>query len=164
MKDYPLLMNKLPITIKKVWHLSNLIGTVIMLVVGVALVIGLHLFNWWSPLWFWLALGYFIVIILLGIGGALLVPYRYAFHRYEVSSDDLAFQDGYFFRHITYVPINRIQHIETTQGPLLRHEDLMELVIQTAATRHKISGLTVESATTMREHIIELVKVAKEDV
>ena len=86
------------------------------------------------------------------------------FHRYELASEDLAFQEGFIFRSTTYVPLNRIQHIETEQGPFLRHENLMELVIYTAATKHKILGLDVDEAQQLRAQIIEMVRQAKEDV
>ena len=93
-----------------------------------------------------------------------LIPYRYQFYRFEVTPEDLAFQKGYFFRSITYVPMNRIQHVETEQGPFLRKENLMEIVIHTAATSHRIAGLDMAEALDLREQIINLVQVAKEDV
>ncbi|MGY3766252.1 PH domain-containing protein [Vagococcus vulneris] len=162
--DYPLLKNKMPKTIKKVWYKANILSVLIMLVIGVISVAVLFYLGWWRQLWLWPAVIYFGMVAVVGIVTAVLVPYRYAFHRYEVTSDDLAFQEGYFFRSTTYVPINRIQHVETEQGPFLRKEDLMELVVNTAATRHKISGLTVSDAVKLRQQIIDLVKVTKEDV
>ena len=107
---------------------------------------------------------YLSVVILKAIVDLALIPYRYTFHRYELASEDLAFQEGFIFRSTTYVPLNRIQHIETEQGPFLRHENLMELVIHTAATKHKILGLDVNEAQQLRAQIIEMVRQAKEDV
>ena len=46
----------------------------------------------------------------------------------------------------------------------MRHENLMELVIYTAATKHKILGLDVDEAQQLRAQIIEMVRQAKEDV
>lgn len=107
---------------------------------------------------------YFAIVLIWSVIAMLLIPYRYQFHRYEITPEDLSFQDGYIFRSITHVPINRIQHIETEQGPFLRKEKLMEIVIHTAASSHNISGLDVEEAVQLRQQIIKLVKVAKEDV
>lgn len=94
----------------------------------------------------------------------ILIPYRYKYYRYEITSDALSFQKGYVFRSITHVPITRIQHIETEQGPFLRKENLIEIVIHTAATSHHIACLSVKDAMALREQIIQLIKVAKEDV
>lgn len=92
------------------------------------------------------------------------IPYRYKYHRYEITSEDLAFQKGYFFRTTTFVPINRIQHVTTEQGPILRQQQLMEIAVHTAATTHRLAGLDAQEATELRQQIIDLVKVAKEDV
>ena len=58
----------------------------------------------------------------------------------------------------------RIQHVETTQGPLLRKAGLMTVDIHTAATVHTILGLEENQAEQLRNQIIALVKVAVEDV
>ncbi|MFV0557314.1 MAG: PH domain-containing protein [Enterococcus sp.] len=162
--EYPLLPQQMPEQIKKVWYQSNIIG--LALLWGVGLLIG-GVLLWFDRLNSFLLMGLFAyggVVFICFLLAMAFVPYRYQFHRYEVTEKDLAFQKGYLFRSITYVPIKRIQHIETEQGPLLRQADLMEIVIHTAATSHRIAGLTVVEALALRNQIIELVKVAKEDV
>ena len=162
--EYPLLPKQMPERIKKVWRNSSLTTTIILLLIG----IGSSLFIQWldhlQGIWLWIFGTYFAVLVLILIFTLALIPYRYKYYRYEITAEDLAFQKGYFFRSITYVPINRIQHVETEQGPYLRKENLMEIVIYTAATSHHIAGLDVEEAMELRNQIIELVKVAKEDV
>ena len=76
----------------------------------------------------------------------------------------MVFQKGFIFRSTTYVPINQIQHVETEQGPFLRQQNLIQIAIHTAATTHRLAGLDMEEAQALRQQIIELVKVAKEDV
>lgn len=159
-----LLPNQMPERIKKVWRQSNYLLTGILLVIG-GLGTGFFLHGRMLKgvllglvvAWFGLTLAIFIL-------RQALIGYRYAFHRYEVTSEDFAFQAGFIFRKTTYVPINRIQHVETEQGPLLRRENLMEIIVHTAATNHRLAGLDVADALALREQIIQLVKVAKEDV
>ena len=164
MNDYPLLPKQMPATIKSVWRKTIILTGLIFIIIGAGLTLlltNLHAMN--RAVTIGLAI-YFGVIMLAALIALALIPYRYQFYRFEVTPEDLAFQKGYFFRSITYVPMNRIQHVETEQGPFLRKENLMEIVIHTAATSHRIAGLDMAEALTLREQIINLVKVAKEDV
>lgn len=161
---YPLLLKQMPERIKKVWQKSNLLSLIIFLAIGSVVATILKLNHLLKEVWLWLAVGYFVLVVVIFVISQLLIPYRYKFHRYEITPEDLAFQKGYIFRSITYVPINRIQHVETEQGPFLRKENLMEIIIHTAATDHHLAGLDVEEAMTLRKQIIDMVKVAKEDV
>ena len=161
--NYPLLAHKMPERIKKVWRWTWLVETVITLLLGGVAFLIYH-FIWHNQWLFYGLLVYLSVVIVKAIVDLALIPYRYTFHRYELASEDLAFQEGFIFRSTTYVPLNRIQHIETEQGPFLRHENLVELVIHTAATKHKILGLDVNEAQQLRAQIIEMVRQAKEDV
>ncbi|HIX70828.1 MAG TPA: PH domain-containing protein [Candidatus Enterococcus stercoravium] len=162
--EYPILPKQMPARIKKVWQKSNLLATGIFVIIG-AVVMGILIAtDHFKGVPLWLIIGYFLLVLLLFIIRQFLIPYRYYFHRYEITPEDLAFQEGYLFRSITYVPINRIQHVETEQGPFLRKENLMEIVIHTAATDHHLAGLDMEEAMALRQQIIDMVKVAKEDV
>lgn len=162
--DYPLLPKQMPDRIKSVWKKSSIVTTGVFLLIGIGVTAVLNWFDVLNGVWLWIIGGYFAVVLVVFIIDMLLIPYRYQYHRYEITSEDLSFQEGYIFRTITHVPINRIQHIETEQGPFLRKENLMEIVIHTAASSHNISGLDVEEAVSLRQQIIQMVKVAKEDV
>lgn len=160
---YPLLRNLLPSNLKMVWFLRTIITFGLSLFI--AGIVWFACFKFWNP--HWLPLVGYIILFLIAlefIGALLLIPYRYAFHRYEINSEELAFQKGFFFRQTVFVPIIRIQHVETQQGPLLRQQHLMSLVVYTAATEHRIAGLSVAEATKLRNQILHLVKVVREDV
>ena len=164
MNEYPLLPKQMPATIKSVWRKTILLTAAIFIIIGVGLTVLLaNLDSINRAVTIGLSI-YFGIIILTTVIALALIPYRYQFYRFEVTPEDLAFQKGYFFRSITYVPMSRIQHVETEQGPFLRKENLMEIVIHTAATSHRIAGLDMGEALELREQIINLVKVAKEDV
>lgn len=162
--NYPLLANQMPDSIKKVWKKSAIVTLICFLIAeGIGLVAYFY-FDWKATIILFILALLFLFTLVLFIASILLIPYRYAFHRYEITEEDLALQKGYFFRSTTYVPLNRIQHIETNQGPFLRKENLMELTIHTAATSHQLSGLDANEAKRIRQQLITLVKAAKEDV
>lgn len=163
MMNYPLLSKKMSYKIKTVWRKSTYVSSTIFMMIGVVAVGTLAWFNHLNGVWVWLLGSYFLVGLIIFVFSMLLIPYRYKFYRYEITAEDLAFQKGFIFRSLTYVPMNRIQHVETEQGPFLRQENLMEIVIHTAATSHHIAGLDVQEAMDLRQQIIELIKVVKED-
>lgn len=162
--NYPLLSQQLPEQIKKVWYQVDLFTALCFSVLGGIGTIALHLFDFFNHYWLWGIIIFFSLVIFSTIVSLLLIPYRYRFQRYEITDDEIIFQSGYFFRSTTYVPINRIQHIETTQGPFLRRHKLMGLKIHTAATSHEVSGLSLQVATDFQQRVTQLVKVASADV
>lgn len=164
MDNYPLLANQLPAKIKNVWRNYLFLNSLGFIVFGGIATLFIKSTNGLEGFWFIAVVLYFAAVLLQFIVRMALIPYRYAFHRYQITPEEIEFQTGYFFRSTTYVPIVRIQHVETEQGPLLRHEGLMSLVIHTAATAHHIDGLEMKEAQQLRDQIIQLVKVVKEDV
>lgn len=90
---------------------------------------------------------------------AAVLPYlRYRRWRYEIRERDLFLSRGSLFFVLTLVPFDRIQYVETHQGPLDLAFGLMQLVVYTAAGRAaRIPGLAPEEAGSLRE---ELSKVA----
>ena len=85
-------------------------------------------------------------------------PLRYRRWRYEIRSDDLYFSRGALWLVRTLVPFDRIQYVETRQGPLDRTFGLHQLVVYTGAGRAgTIPGLESDEAQKLRD---ELSKVA----
>ncbi|MGF2942825.1 PH domain-containing protein [Enterococcus xiangfangensis] len=162
--EYPLLPKQMPQRIKAVWRKNHYVTMGIFFLLGVAGTVALVWFDQFKGIFSWFVIAYFVILGLIFALVMALIPYRYTFHRYEITTEDIAFQKGFIFRSITYVPLNRIQHVETEQGPFLRQENLMEIVIHTAATSHHLAGLDMQEAMALRQQIIELVKAAKEDV
>jgi len=58
----------------------------------------------------------------------------------------------------------RVQHVDTTQGPILKKYDLGNISISTAATVHTIPALIMDEADSLRARISELARVAEDDV
>jgi hypothetical protein len=95
----------------------------------------------------------------LAVIGAATVPYlRYRRWRYEIRERDLFLSHGSWFYVLTLIPFDRIQYVETHQGPLDLAFRLMQLVVYTAAGKAaRIPGLDPDEAEALRE---ELSKVA----
>lgn len=82
---------------------------------------------------------------------------RYRRWRYEIRKRDVYMARGVVFFEMAVVPFDRIQYVETRQGPLDRLLGLTQLVVHTAGGKEGIPGLEPEEAERLRE---ELAKVA----
>ncbi|MEJ6347702.1 PH domain-containing protein [Holzapfeliella sp. He02] len=153
--DYQLLTQKMPSRIKRAWLVSDILGVIISLAIATTALTLLPIPHkeWVRPI----ALVAIVVFFAVSLS---LIPYRYHFHRYQIDDEAISFQRGVFFRKTVYVPLNRVQHIEIEQGPILKVFDLEELIIHTAATKHSISGLNPATAGKLREEVTKRVKVA----
>jgi membrane protein YdbS with pleckstrin-like domain len=87
--------------------------------------------------------------------GATLLPYlRYRRWRYEIRTRDVLIARGALFQITTLIPFDRIQFVETRQGPLDRLVGLTRLVVYTAAGRAgQVPGLDVGEADAVREEL-----------
>ncbi|MDZ5474587.1 PH domain-containing protein [Bacillus sp. 31A1R] len=144
-----------------VWRISGSIQTLFMLLFSGGM-IGLTVkFEW--PNWIiWIA-------ILLLIAYAYLIIYlfpslKWKRWRYEVREQEIELQRGIFIITRTLVPMVRVQHVDTQQGPLLRKYKLATVTVSTAATIHEIPALELEEAEEIRLFISRLARVADEDV
>jgi membrane protein YdbS with pleckstrin-like domain len=101
----------------------------------------------------------FIAAFVLAVVLSATVPYlRYRRWRYEIRERDLFLSRGSWFYVLTLIPFDRIQYVETQQGPLDLAFGLMQLVVYTAAGKAaRIPGLAPDEAEALRE---ELSKVA----
>ena len=64
----------------------------------------------------------------------------------------------------TLIPMVRVQHVDTEQGPILRKYKLANISISSAATTHTIPLLELKDADMLRMKISDLARVAEEDV
>lgn len=107
----------------------------------------------------------FIAGLFLYLMFAFLFPkLRWRRWKYEVSDKGIDMLRGIVIRKRTIVPINRVQHVDTRQGPVYRKFDLSSVAISTAATTHEIPALDNETADELRNTISLLVKKVKSDV
>ena len=113
--------------------------------------------------WTLIAVSVFLVII-TGLAVFFIPEIRWRRWSYEVDEHEIDLQSGIFIVTRTLVPIKRVQHVDTRQGPILRSYDLADVTISTAATTHQIPALNEEVADQVRDKISKFARLAEEDV
>lgn len=80
----------------------------------------------------------------------------WAHYRFEVRARDLVVEQGVLFRTTISIPLDRIQHVDTRQGPLERLFGLSRVVVYTAAGMSadgSIPGLEESEAAGLRDRL-----------
>ncbi|GLH62558.1 PH domain-containing protein [Parageobacillus sp. G301] len=144
-----------------VWRIYGMIGLTVSFIVFAAIIILIIVFDgpkWIIPM---------LIIILIGEGYFFIffIPaLRWRRWRYEVREQEIEIQKGLFVVKRTLIPMIRVQHVDSSQGPLLKKYRLASVTISTAATVHEIPALDEEEAEELRYSISRLARVADEDV
>ena len=145
----------------KVWRLYGLIQTIILALVAIGGGVLTYIYE--GPWWIYaleavllIVIGYLIIILFPKV--------RWMRWRYEVRDSEIELQHGLFIVKRTLIPMVRVQHVDTSQGPILRKYGLAEISISTAATVHTIPALIMDEADDLRGRISVLARVAEDDV
>lgn len=145
----------------KVWRMIGVIECLITWVITIAVIILTIIFDW----------TYWIVGMMAVI--SLVQPYFWIYlfplvkwkrWRYEVRESEIEIQRGLFIIRRTLIPMIRVQHVETSQGPFLRKYQLASVEVSTAATVHTIPALDIQEADELRHYISKMASVEDEDV
>ncbi|MEM1263016.1 MAG: PH domain-containing protein [Pseudomonadota bacterium] len=86
---------------------------------------------------------------------------------YALRQHDVLFRTGWFFRSVTAVPLNRIQHVELGRGPLERGLGLATLQLFTAGGSGSdlaLPGLEVATGERLREFILDRINAEDDAV
>lgn len=144
-----------------VWRLYGVIQTLVLLVVAGLVSYGTYYFEWPSFIYFIAC----AIVLLSAILSIFIFPkIRWERWRYEVREHEIEVQHGLFVMKRTLIPMVRVQHVDTTQGPILKKYDLGNISISTAATIHTIPALVMDEADELRARISDLARVAEDDV
>jgi membrane protein YdbS with pleckstrin-like domain len=108
-----------------------------------------------------LLIGALFMYLLIGL---LYPKLRWQRWKYDVSEKEVDLLRGIIIKKRTLVPINRVQHVDTRQGPVYRRFGLSSVTISTAATTHETPALDDETANELRNTISALVRKVKGDV
>ncbi|MEX1063645.1 MAG: PH domain-containing protein [Balneolaceae bacterium] len=104
-------------------------------------------------------------VLILWILGITLLPYlRWKKWRYSIDENEIDLKRGILIVRRTLIPLRRVQHVDTRQGPVLRYYNLATVTISTAATTHEIPALDAETADKVRDVISKYARLAEEDV
>jgi uncharacterized protein len=145
----------------KVWRISGIIFSFITLSIVIGVSVLTFVFDW--PKWI-IAIGVFLYLLDILCNIILFPTMKWKRWRYEVREQEVEIQHGIFVVKRTLVPMVRVQHVDTRQGPLLRKYSLATVTISTAATLHEIPALDMHEAEEMRLSISRLARVVDEDV
>ncbi|MEH7249954.1 PH domain-containing protein [Neobacillus niacini] len=144
-----------------VWRFSAFIKVAISWILAAVVIFFLHRFH--VPLW--------IIVLLIAVEliftyfSIYLIPsLKWRRWRYDVREEEIELQEGIFIVKRTIIPMIRVQHVDTVQGPLLRKYQLASVIVNTAATAHEIPALEESEAEELRRFISNLARVADEDV
>lgn len=100
----------------------------------------------------------YILLSVVFIYSATIIIVGFKKRKYLVRERDISYKKGVFFRKITTVPFQRIQHIEIDQGPVSRFFNLVSISIYTAGDSSddlKIKGLDANKASQIKEFITQ---------
>ena len=140
-----------------IWHYAN--GILLLVAIGAGVLAYIFEGPWWIY-----AIAAAVVILFAYFFIYLFPKVRWMRWRYEVRESEIELQHGIFIVKRTLIPMVRVQHVDTAQGPILRKYNLAEITISTAATNHTIPALVMEEADELRSRISALARVAEEDV
>jgi membrane protein YdbS with pleckstrin-like domain len=107
-----------------------------------------------------------LVLVVLFVLGTGLVVLRYRRWVYQIRADSLYLERGVFVHRRTHAPYVRIQHVDTSRGPLERWLGLSTLVVYTAGSRGadiSIPGLEPAEARDLQQRVKQLAIDAEGD-
>ena len=159
MSDLP--SHRLDPRMLRVWYASDAIAIACVALLAVAAwAIVRHLGG--DVFWVYLVAG---VVELVCVGDLLVSPrVEMATWRYDVTPTDVDLYHGVFVKKRVLVPLVRVQHVQTKQGPILRAHGLASVTVSTAGASCEIPGLAEDEAAALRDRVAELARLAKEDV
>jgi membrane protein YdbS with pleckstrin-like domain len=101
-----------------------------------------------------------LVWMVWGIGPG--TTLRWKWWRWSVERDEIDLAHGWLTRTRTVIPMARIQHVDTTTGPVERRLGLATVVLYTAAGASVIPALAQDEAAAVRERIAALANVHRD--
>ena len=154
-------MYQIPPKARTVWRLYGVFQTLFLAVIAAGVIFLTVKFGW-PQFILYIAIA---IVLCVGILSILVFPnIRWNVWRYEVREQEIEIQSGLFVVTRTLIPMVRVQHVDTEQGPILKKYNLANISISSAATVHTIPMLLTEDADELRGKISELARVAEEDV
>lgn len=122
----------------------------VSIVVNIVIYFVLSFFQW--PMWIlWLMIAISTMIIPYDV---FIAPkWKYETCGYKISETNIQIKVGKIFEKEVLVPMKKVQHIELSQGPILKKYHLMKMTISTAAGSHELTGIAEDVAENIRKEI-----------
>ena len=141
--------------------LDREVGWIVTAVLSLAWLVGLAVLSLADnvPAWLWWLVA--LVWAPFTAASALLSywwpPIEYGRTRYRVDEQLIEIETGVVFRKSIAVPRSRVQHLDVSQGPMMRRHGLGQLSIYTAGTEYSqvnLPGLPYEEAQQLRDRLL----------
>ncbi len=144
------------------WRISGALGSIVYWLIPLgygALSMGGD--TW--PEWPAYVLG--VIFLTYTILEGTVIPWvRWKRWRYHVDRNEIDLRRGLFLVTRTLIPIKRVQHVDTRQGPVYRQFGLASVTVTTAGDMHEIPALSEPVADELRSKISEYARIAREDL
>ena len=101
-------------------------------------------------------------VVVFAIGVVAIPELRWSRWRYEIRDEEIDLRHGTLTITRTLIPMLRVQHVDTTRGPLDQLLGLATVVVHTAAGRTTIPALDNGYAGRLRDQIARLARTADE--
>src|SRR5690625_1569246 len=108
-----------------VWRIRGMISSLLfaILVFTYLVIASFVTFLPIPPKWVFVLL--LFIVFAYGVYRVLIIPaLRFKYWRYEVTEEEIDLYRGIFVRTRTVIPMVRVQHVDTEEGPLFRHYHL----------------------------------------
>jgi membrane protein YdbS with pleckstrin-like domain len=154
LKDEP--SERLDPRAKVVWRISAALNTIPLLAAGF---FGSFALFRWADVSVFLEILPALAVLALAVFSVFVAPgVRWRRWRYEIRPHEVDLQRGVWWVSRTLVPLARIQHVDTRQGPLQRRYGLSTVVFHTAAGPNHIPELSTPIAAEARDRIADLTR------
>ena len=143
-----------------VWWISGGFGSLFYWLIPIIY----PLFNFDFPYHNWVWYGLWGLVIINTILQFTVIPYvRWKKWRYSIDEKEIQLKRGLIVTVNTLVPVKRIQHVDTRQGPLENIFDMSSVSISTAATTHIIPLLNENTAEDLRDRISKYARLSNDE-
>lgn len=141
--------------------LDREVGWVVTAILSMAWLVGLGVLSLIdnAPGWLWwaAALPWAPFTVSVAVLSYRWPPLEYRHARYRIDEELVEIERGVIFRTSIAVPRSRVQHLDVSQGPLMRRHGLGQLSIYTAGTEYSLvalPGLAYDVAQSLRDRLL----------
>ncbi|WP_240181910.1 PH domain-containing protein [Nocardioides sp. 616] len=124
------------------WLVTALLATAVEVAVGVTIYVLVPSRPWWAT-------ALLVLLIVVNLAYSALMPrIRYRVHRWEVSPEAIHTRTGWLTTETRIAPLNRVQTVDSQQGPVMRLFRLSSITVTTASAAGPITidGLDQQEA------------------
>lgn len=134
----------------KARRMEGWIASAISIVLLIALLWLTMAYGW--PVWI-VGCSTVVILLFITLELAVLPGLLYRSWRYEITERNVELYHGIWVRRKTLIPMVRIQHVDSKQGPIQKVYGLSTVTFSTAAGSHRIPALSEHEAENIRKQI-----------